>query len=177
VGRHQESMVSCSSSVSRSPNPQFRCTWCRGQIGLCRLGRPFLAITWKGLHRSIYLWFRRLRLDRNARVGTVLIEQVDTFTMKPPERALDRTTDGLGRAVDACDLAAFQSVTEFGCYANLGVLRPECDAVLRVDYPSTPSANLGRCREPNDLGQAHVDKCAARSLGRPQVVAQLAGVP
>jgi len=25
-----------------------------------QVGRPFLAITWKGLHRSIYLWFRRL---------------------------------------------------------------------------------------------------------------------
>src|SRR5260221_8958526 len=46
-------MVSCSSSASKSPNPQFRSTWCRGQIGHCRLGGPFLAITWKGLHRSI----------------------------------------------------------------------------------------------------------------------------
>src|SRR5262249_3438322 len=56
-------MVSCSSSASMSPNPQFRSTWCRGQIGRCRLGRPFLAIPWKGLHRSIYLWFRRLRFS------------------------------------------------------------------------------------------------------------------
>jgi hypothetical protein len=42
---------------------QFRSTWCCGQIGHCRLGRRFLAITWKGLHRSIYLWFRRLRFS------------------------------------------------------------------------------------------------------------------
>jgi transposase InsO family protein len=50
-------MASCSSSASRSPNPQFRFTWCRGQIGHCRPGRPSSAITWKGLRRLICLWF------------------------------------------------------------------------------------------------------------------------
>ena len=54
-------MASCSGSASRSPNPQFRSIWCRGQIGHCRSGRPSYAITWKGLRRLICLWFRQLR--------------------------------------------------------------------------------------------------------------------
>src|SRR6266403_2582811 len=41
-------MVSCSSSASKSPNPQFRSTWC-GQIGHCRLGRPYLSNHMEGI--------------------------------------------------------------------------------------------------------------------------------
>jgi hypothetical protein len=33
-------MVNCSSWVSRSPSPRYRSTWCPGEIGRCRPGRP-----------------------------------------------------------------------------------------------------------------------------------------
>src|SRR5262249_10068853 len=38
----------------------FRSTWCRGEIGYCKAGRPSSAITWKGLRRLTCLWFRQL---------------------------------------------------------------------------------------------------------------------
>src|ERR1700738_3402508 len=35
--------------------------WCPGAAGPCRRGRPSSTIKWKGLPRSISLWFRQLR--------------------------------------------------------------------------------------------------------------------
>jgi Integrase core domain len=55
------------SSASRSPSPRFRSTWCRGAMGHCRRGRPSFAIIWRGLRRSISLWFRRLPLSNCSR--------------------------------------------------------------------------------------------------------------
>src|SRR5262245_26330974 len=56
-------MANCSSSVSRSPNPWFRSTWCRGQIGHRKAGRPSSSTMWTGSHRLICLWSRRLRFN------------------------------------------------------------------------------------------------------------------
>ena len=40
-----------------------RPTWCHGEIGHCRPGRPSCATTWKGSRQSISLWCRRLRFN------------------------------------------------------------------------------------------------------------------
>jgi Integrase core domain len=62
-------MASCSSSALTLPNPRFRSTWCPGEIGHCRPGRPSFAIIWRGLRRLICLWFRRLPFNNSMVLG------------------------------------------------------------------------------------------------------------
>src|SRR5215831_3238127 len=42
-------MASDSNWVSTSLSPRFRFTWCRGEIGHCRPGRPFFATHMEGI--------------------------------------------------------------------------------------------------------------------------------
>ena len=59
-------MASCSDWALMSPSPRFRSTWRPGRIGHRRPGRPSFAITPRGLHRLVSLWFRRLPLNSST---------------------------------------------------------------------------------------------------------------
>src|SRR6266545_3014174 len=55
-------------------NPRFRSTWCPGEIGHCRPGRPSFAIIWRGLCRLICLWFRRLPFNNSMHFLSLAID-------------------------------------------------------------------------------------------------------
>src|SRR3954471_13551177 len=69
-------MASYSNWASMSPSPQFRSTWCPGNIDHCRLGRLSFAIMRRGLHRS---YMTKLLEQAIAKVRELPPEDQDTF--------------------------------------------------------------------------------------------------
>src|SRR6516225_1297975 len=136
-------MANCSNWASRSPSPRFPCTWYRGGIGHCRLGRPSFAIIWRGLRRLICPWFRRLRFSSSlhflfSATNVVVVGLLETNSQKSTCRS------GAGHTFRKGQRCASAATPQF---RTIQICLTHLPATL---WQAEPAANRRQERDPAD---------------------------